>query len=789
MPTQTFNVDTRIKALNVVLTDTGEQNIVEKALRDASGDWSVALKDLQTKLPASAVSRLELAHSLADLSDDNEHVVKRLTEDPKITNLRDVALRFNVEGFTKLVDPNAWVGTTARDKAKASAIGFRRKLFATETTAVLHRMVLDSEIPIADTKVLTGVTRFLDNQPKFNIRTTSVYTALKDPNAFKDISEEQRAGVVEHMKTLQRVQALTPVPEAIPVLMKANLTSAFHVGELPESAFLGAYSEALGGEDIAMQVYTNAINNRIRNEQALMTMRESVRGTGLAIMDGKQPMQTRMAMMQKVADDQKVPLNLEALFGSMDYCECDECLSVYSPAAYFVELLQYLRNNNLDPKKPNTGKKGFKDTPLEKLFRRRPDLGCLDLTCENTFTILPYIDLVNEVMESFVVHLGLYSASVEKPKQATLDAFDVQGETSSELLAQPQHTNYEAYCILKNAVYPFTLPYHQPIDATRIFLNYLGTSRYELLDTYRTAHDDCSKTTLTPAELQEIQTLHEVVQDRAVDAEFLGLTQEEYIILTKEAFWEKEYFDITLKTPHTVQEYREKIGVKPVHEYYGYKVDQDADMLSLDEDPKTGQRGLTFVKKQFLPRTGIQYTDLVELLKTRFINPNFPQGKALTILESIRFSYRFLQTLVDPDKTKPATVRFAKLIEFLEKPQAIFPDLELLLHPEADPCKKHRQHCPEIDIEDLKNWVYCYFDRIGKLIVLESGEGPKLPIEGDIFNTDLPETQVGTLRKDGTIVDKDGTVIGNVTIDGKVNTKDGESFLEKFKNGWKRTRY
>ncbi len=63
MPTQTFNVDTRIKALNVVLTDTGEQNIVEKALRDASGDWSVALKDLQTKLPASAVSRLELAHS------------------------------------------------------------------------------------------------------------------------------------------------------------------------------------------------------------------------------------------------------------------------------------------------------------------------------------------------------------------------------------------------------------------------------------------------------------------------------------------------------------------------------------------------------------------------------------------------------------------------------------------------------------------------------------------------------------------------------------------------------
>jgi hypothetical protein len=28
-----------------------------------------------------------------------------------------------------------------------------------------------------------------------------------------------------------------------------------------------------------------------------------------------------------------------------------------------------------------------------------------------------------------------------------------------------------------------------------------------------------------------------------VEAEYLGLAQEEYIILTKEAFWSKEYFE------------------------------------------------------------------------------------------------------------------------------------------------------------------------------------------------------------------------------------------------------
>ena len=110
----------------------------------------------------------------------------------------------------------------------------------------------------------------------------------------------------------------------------------------------------------------------------------------------------RMAALQDVADQHGVPLNLEALFRGMDHCECDDCLSVYSPAAYFVEVLQYLRNNKLGPDpahpaNPNPGlraePKDISNTPLEKLFRRRPDLGCLELTCENTFTVLPYIDL------------------------------------------------------------------------------------------------------------------------------------------------------------------------------------------------------------------------------------------------------------------------------------------------------------------------------------------------------------------------------------------------------------
>ncbi|MDJ0532078.1 MAG: Tc toxin subunit A, partial [Xenococcaceae cyanobacterium MO_207.B15] len=532
-------------------------------------------------------------------------------------------------------------------------------------------MVLEEDVPIADNNIRAGVVKFLENQPNFNIRTTSVYTALQNEAAFTNIDNEQRTEVINQLKILQRVQAISPIPEAVPVLMNANLNSAFTVTEMPESTFLKTYDNTFNnfGKDIAQQIYTNALNNRIRNEQALMAMREAVRGTGLAIMDGSQTLETRMANLQKVVNDNDIPLNLEELFGDMDYCECEECSSVYSPASYFVELLQFLRNNNLDPNNPYTGQKGIDNTPLEKLFRRRPDLGCLELTCENTFTVLPYVDLVNEVIESFVVH-----NDPNNPKQATLETFNVDDETSGELLAQPQHTNYQAYDILKNAVYPFSLPYHQPIDAIRIFLNYLETSRYELQDTYRIAKiddDNLSNLGLMPPN-NWWPLYHHKALEQAVDAEFLGLTLEEYILLTLNITQTEDY-----------------------GKYYGYKT--EAEMLNTD---KTAKQGLTFVKKQFLPRTGIQYLDLVELLKTQFINP--------------------------------------------------------------------------------RNSGYSSFERIAKLIVLDSGEELKLSlwIEVNIAMPNHPviplRLEIGSVSTDGTIKDRDQNIVGKITLFGEGKVIDND---------------
>jgi len=771
-------LESRIAAISAALPKAADRLAINEELTKARGDLADAVPSLEKVLSAPSLKRVALAHSLAEWSSDNPAVVKAFAKQRDVASMRDVALRYDTKKIAGSIDPKSvpsdTPGKTADQKLHGYAADLHNKLFHAHTSAVLQRMVRDKEVPVVHPAVRSGIVRFLDKNPDFNIRTTSVYDALKKPDALKGVQIKHRPAVIEHLKTLQRVQAMSPTSEAVPKLMKAKLTSAFHVSEMGESTFLATHSKSLG-EDTARQVYTNAIDTRIRNEQALMSLHDAVRGTGIGVLDGRTTPGQRVAKTQATLQQHGAPLDLNALFGGADYCECDECSSVYSPAAYFVELLNYLRNNNL---KPAAGQPpavhGYAGTALQQLFRRRPDLGCIELTCENTYTVLPYVDLANEVMESFVVHLDTYAADPNVPKQATLEAFNVIDEPSSELLAQPQHINYQAYCKLKNAPYPLSLPYHQPIDAARILLDYMGTSREELLRRFRTDQEDTSALGLSAADDQSVQQLHREAQSRAIDAEALAITQEDYIILTREAFWQKQYFVLTQQHAINDATYRTNIGVRPVYEYFGYKT--QAAMLDVNPVKRTG---LTFVKR-FLSVTGVQYTDLVALLQTQSINPLYPQGRALTVMESLRMSYRAMQALVVTSSNDPK-VRFGNLIKTLQTSQERWAKLDAMLHP--DPC---HQHVPTreglISSRELQQWVECWFERVGQLIVIETGDGPQLSLTGDVYGTGRKSDRVpviggmplATLRSDGTIVDPKGRVIGHVNFDGTVVTEDGK---------------
>ena len=80
------------------------------------------------------------------------------------------------------------------------------------------------------------------------------------------------------------------------------------------------------------------------------------------------------------------------LFGPTDFEIAEEGRSIYSPAAYLADLLQLVDDS-------------FEATSID-LDERRPDIRhSLQLDGDNTFTVVPYLDIVNRVLrDSDQVH-------------------------------------------------------------------------------------------------------------------------------------------------------------------------------------------------------------------------------------------------------------------------------------------------------------------------------------------------------------------------------------------------
>ena len=107
---------------------------------------------------------------------------------------------------------------------------------------------------------------------------------------------------------------------------------------------------------------------------------------------------------------------LRTMFGTLDVCECEHCASVYSPAAYYTDILKFLY------------KRASKT--YDELIRRRPDLVHIELSCKNTNTALPYVDLVNELLENFILS--------HKSPAVAVDYYQTTWE-QNELAANPEH--------------------------------------------------------------------------------------------------------------------------------------------------------------------------------------------------------------------------------------------------------------------------------------------------------------------------------------------------------------
>lgn len=410
------------------------------------------------------------------------------------------------------------------------------------TTFVTSRLAED-DLPGKDDLVV-----FLRRNPDFQLKADRLDSYLaKKPDAMLGVSNEAETSV--RIKALQRVYRVAPRYQQAAAILKDGIDSAHAISRISKNAFLSTYSAKFGGVAQAADVYERAGQMHAMATNLLAEY---------SPVFGRVP--TRAVSDEAVTNVTNTP-EWATLFGSLDFCSCEHCRSVYSPAAYFVDILNFLR-----------GRKAKAGNAKHVLFQRRPDLGEMELTCQNINLALPYVDLVNEVMEDAVAPPSVFTPFVLasrlegtlnscKMTTALQNAFNppltenavitlsepgASGETwwtiddlaftyavqkksgslqvesrsrqtkgsAAERAANPQYVNPDAYKTLNKAVYPWSLPFDLWTEEARAYLSHLGVPLYEVMEAFLPSN---RKTVLT---------------DPRVVNEYLGLTEAEAKIIT-----------------------------------------------------------------------------------------------------------------------------------------------------------------------------------------------------------------------------------------------------------------
>lgn len=471
--------------------------------------------------------------------------VQDIRQKKNLSSMRDFA-RWDEDDWLKLVKitgvPDAVPGESRESKEKAYASALQREVELAFPTDAIKAQIIRKE-----PKLWKKIKPIFDIRPDFNILTDSL-NLLANHDLPKPALEEA--------KVLQRLARVTSHYESIKALKDSGITSAHQMGSMSEAANNARFSECLGGEAAGRAVYRKAYSR-------------SCWASHLRYWFGGEFTLANPSVIPSMWDDtlpdappapEDAPVmatNWSDYFGPSDVCECHHDSSVLGPAAYLVDLLQFLDKETMDGK------------GLSMLLApdRRPDIQHITLDINNTETPLPYIDLVNEILEQAVAHQGSLSA-----RQTTWK--------KEELAANPEHVLRESYTkVLSRAIYPWNLPFDLDAEETRLYLKHLGTSRHVLMETF---YSDLKKDPLL---------------DESIAAEYLNLTSREWRLISGSGSYKPWDF-------WGLKEKGNKIEVDGV-------LNNDSEWLDVLSHPS-----------HLIDRAGITFEDLKDLLLTNFVNRN-----------------------------------------------------------------------------------------------------------------------------------------------------------------------
>jgi hypothetical protein len=347
---------------------------------------------------------------------------------------------------------NAIPGNLTAAGGKSPAEVFAQEIYnratrAYPTAALASRVTTGTFVPEPQRAPLQ---QFFVNNPTLDLRRQNIdaYLRQQGSQAFTGISTGDQPAVVANARKFQRVLRIVPHVDTAETLLSLGIHSATSIAMIGKQQFV---NKVVAAGLTSLEAY-KTFYFASQRYAGLVTLFSQLNLGLVGLNSWPKSLGSSTALNEVIQSAvQQVP-SLTTLFGPQDYCEVDDCTSVLSPAAYLTDLLLWLRNR---------GQTGVYSTALDALLARRPDIQYLLLNCPNTDTPLPYIDVVNELLENAVVALpsGPLPAS---SYQTTL--------TAEELRAAPEYVNAAAYGPLASADYPHALPYDGRLDQLRTYL-------------------------------------------------------------------------------------------------------------------------------------------------------------------------------------------------------------------------------------------------------------------------------------------------------------------------------
>ncbi|HMQ89161.1 MAG TPA: neuraminidase-like domain-containing protein [Flavilitoribacter sp.] len=267
------------------------------------------------------------------------------------------------------------------------------------TQRLLSAVGKNADIPISASLLMA----FQSKNPGFDLRSADLlrkkYLAANGSADldFSAIPEQERPGFLSNLLSFQRVMNLGGDTNSRIKLLQSGFDSAAAITAMPKAAFMAhidlppATAEAVHEQAVKRYGQAQLIESNLAEKNRGITYRH----------DTTDP---ELRNLLKELE------GWEEYFSEGPGCDCDDCNSLLSPAAYFVDLMFWVKAHLIDP---NPSENDNDNARKISLRWRRPDLWRIPLDCESTFTEIPFLKVVNRVLGNYLLRVNSFGIDSE----------------------------------------------------------------------------------------------------------------------------------------------------------------------------------------------------------------------------------------------------------------------------------------------------------------------------------------------------------------------------------------